>query len=173
MSDLKTIEKHTEQFAAARDKVTELVQALNDGIEALKKDKLPEIKRAIAKVAERHDALKAVIEEAPELFVKPRTVTFHGVKVGYQKGKGGIEFDNAAQVVRLIRKHLPDAADTLIKTSEAPVKGALAQLSVPELKKIGCTVIDSGDEVVIKPVDSEVDKLVNRLIADATDEAQQ
>ena len=36
-----------------------------------------------------------------------------------------------------------------------------------ELKRIGVTVEETGDQIVIKPTDSEVDKLVNALLADA------
>jgi hypothetical protein len=38
------------------------------------------------------------------------------------------------------------------------------------LKKLGCTVRDTGDEVVIKPVDGDVDKIVRALLKDATEE---
>lgn len=173
MTTLSDIDKKTQQYADARDRLSEIVAGLNEGIEALKRAHMAEIKRALAKVAEHHDGLKALIEDAPELFVKPRSITVHGTKVGYQKGKGGIEFGNAEQVVRLIRKHLPEQAETLIKTTEAPVKAGLTQLSVTDLKRIGCTVVDADDEVIIKPADSEVDKLVNRLIAEATEEVPQ
>lgn len=169
MPEMKDIEPCAKAFADARQKVVEIVTDLNAGIDALKRDSLPGLKRAIARAAEKHDQLKAIIEASPALFVKPRTVVFHGVKIGYAKGKGGIAFDDAQQVVKLIRKHLPDAADTLIKTTEAPVKDALAQLSVAELKKLGCTVVDAGDAVVIKPTDSEVDKLVDTLLKGATE----
>jgi hypothetical protein len=163
------VETHAKAFAEARGKVAEIVTELNDGIEALKRDHMGALKRAINRAAEKHEQLKAVIEGAPELFAKPRTVIFHGVKVGYQKGKGGIAFDDAEQVIKLIRRHLPDVADALIAVKESPAKDALAQLSVAELKKIGCTVVDAGDAVVIRPTDSDVDKLVDALLKDATE----
>lgn len=169
MPELKDIEPKAKAYSEARAKVVEIVTDLNAGIEALKRDSMPGLKRAIARAAEKHDQLKAIIEESPDLFVKPRTVVFHGVKIGYAKGKGGIAFDDAAQVIKLIRKHHPDAADTLIKTTETPVKDALAQLTVAELKKLGCKVVDASDAVVIKPTDSEVDKLVDVLLKGATE----
>ena len=39
-------------------------------------------------------------------------------------------------------------------------------MSVSDLKKIGVTVIETGDEVFIKPTDSEIDKLINALLKD-------
>lgn len=169
MTQLTDIEVCAKAFAEARAKVSEIVVELNGGIKALKRDHMPSLKRAIARAAEKHEQLKAQIEAAPELFTKPRTVIFHGVKVGFQKGKGGITFDDAEQVVKLIRKHFPDLADALIVTKESPAKDALAQLTVAELKKIGCAVVDAGDAIVIRPTDSEVDKLVDALLKGATE----
>lgn len=169
MTQLTDIEPTAKAYADARAKVVEIVTDLNAGIDALKRNHMPALKRAITKAAEKHDQLKQIIEANPALFVKPRTVIYHGVKIGMKKGTGGISFDDADQVVRLIKKHYPDQADVLIITSEKPAKDALAQLSVAELKKIGCNSVDAGDAVVIKPTDSEVDKLVDTLLKGATE----
>jgi hypothetical protein len=169
MTQLTDIERRVKAFADARAEVAGIVTILNEGIEALKRDNMPGLKRAIARAAEKHDNLKVMIDANPSLFVKPRTVVMHGVKVGMGKGKGGITFEDPAQVVKLIKKHMPDAADVLIITKESPAKDALAQLSATELKKIGCNVVNAGDAVVIKPTDSEVDKLVDTLLKGATE----
>jgi hypothetical protein len=169
MHELKDIEPKAKAYADARAKVTEIVTELNTAIEALKRDSMPGLKRAIARAAEKHDQLKVIIEESPRLFRSPRTVVMHGIKIGYAKGKGGIAFDDADQVIKLIKKHQAHVADELIKTTETPVKQALALLSVADLKKLGCTVIDAGDAVVIKPADGAVDKLVDALMKGATE----
>jgi hypothetical protein len=169
MTQLTDIERRAKAFADARAEVAGIVSLLNEGIEALKRDNMPSLKRAIARAAEKHDNLKGLIDANPQLFVRPRTVVFHGVKVGYGKGKGGITFEDGAQVVKLIKKHLPDQAEVLIITKESPAKDALAQLSATDLKKIGCSVVNAGDAVVIKPTDSEVDKLVDTLLKGATE----
>lgn len=173
MPTMNDIQARARAYADARDKLAELVAALNDGLEQLKRDSLPGIRRAIQRASERQAELKALIEDAPDLFVKPRTVVMHGVRVGFEKGKGRIEFEDADRVVKLIKKHLSGQADVLIATKETPVKKALAQLSVKELKAIGCTVDEAGDVVVIRPVDTDVDKLVTALMKGATEDAEQ
>jgi exonuclease VII small subunit len=173
MTKLTEIEPRAKAFAEARAKVAEIVTQLNDGIEALKRDHMPALKRAITRAAEQHDKLKQIIEANPALFVKPRTVIYHGVKIGMKQGAGGISFEDADQVVRLVKKHFPDQADVLIITTEKPSKDALRQLTVAELKKVACNSVEAGDQVVIKPTDSEVDKLVDTLLKGATkDEAE-
>lgn len=168
---LNDIELRAKVFAETRALLSDRVTALNDGLAALRKDHIPGIKRALAKAAEAEASLQALIEANPQLFTKPRTVVFHGVKVGYTKGKGQLDFDDADEVVKRIKRLLPEQADTLIRVKETPVKEGLLQLTSAELKKLGCSITEAGDQIVIKPVDSEVDKMVDALLKDATSEA--
>jgi hypothetical protein len=163
------VEKSTKAFADARGVLTGLVQELNEIIEQTKRERLPAIKRALAKTAERQAELKALVETAPGLFERPRTVIFHGIKVGFAKGKGIITWDDDEKVATLIQRHLPEQYEVLVKTTRKPLKTPLKELSVADLKKIGCTVEETADYVVISPVDSEVDKLVSAMLKDAID----
>ena len=170
MSTMTEIEKATKLFSDARAELAAIVQATNKLMDEIRTMGVKDIRRAVAKTAERHDQLKTLIEGAPALFDKPRTVIFHGIKVGITKGKGSIEWDEDECVVKLIRKHLPDQFDALVKVTEKPKAKALKDLSVNDLRKIGCTVEETGDQVLIKAVDSEVEKAVNALLKAATEE---
>lgn len=170
---LDTISKKTEVYAQLRAHLAEKVNALNEGLAALRRDHLPGIRRALAKAAEAESAVRALVEANPQCFVRPRTRVFEGVKVGWQKGKGQVSVGDAATLVARIRRHLPEQAEVLIRIKETPVKEALAQLSAADLRKIGAEIVDTGDQVVVKPVDSEVDKMVDALLKDATEEAEQ
>ncbi|MFN0182265.1 MAG: host-nuclease inhibitor Gam family protein [Aquabacterium sp.] len=172
MIELTEVQAAARAYADARARLAERVAVLNDGIEQLKRDNLPGVRRALERAAQLEAELRAAVEAAPHLFAKPRTVVMHGVRVGYEKGKGRIEFSDAAQVVRLVRKHLPDQAEVLIQVKEQPVKSALAQLTAADLRRLGCTVEEAGDAVVIRPVDTDVDKLVAALLKSAAQEAQ-
>lgn len=172
MSDLDSISKQADSYVAARQLLAERVGALNDSMAQLRRQHIAGIKRALAKAAEAEADLRALVQASPANFAKPKTRVFNGVKVGFQKGKGVISFGDAAAVVTRIKKLLPEQADILINVKETPVKDALAQLPGADLKKLGVTMTEAGDQVVIKPVDSEVDKLVDALLKDAagTDE---
>ena len=88
--------------------------------------------------------------------------------MGFRKGTGGIDWSDDDQTVKLIEKHFPKTqAELLIKTTKKPIKKALADLDVADLKRIGCTVESTGDVVFIKPADSTVDKHVNALLKEA------
>ena len=165
--NLTEIEQHARAYADARRVLSERVQALQAEIECVKRRKLAGIKNAVAVCADRHDSLSAAIQAAPELFARPRTKVLSGIRVGFGKQKGRLIINDAEKTLNLIRRHLADQADMLIKTTEKPLKTALEKLTVAELKRIGVTVLDDGDKIVIKPTDSEVDKLVNALLAEA------
>lgn len=172
MTTLTDIERSAKRFAAARDHLASIVAEMNEGIETIKRDNIKRLKKAVADTAEQHEALKAMIATAPGCFIKPRSVIFHGIKLGFAKGKGKIEWADADKVVLLIKKHFPEQADVLIATSEKPVKEALNNLSAADLKKLGISVTEGGDAVFIKPADSAVDKMVDALLKDATAEVE-
>lgn len=166
MTSLGDIEKLTKRFSEGRESLSANVRALEDEINAIKKRHLPGIKKSVAQVMERQQWLKDALEDSRALFVKPRTMIFHGVKIGFQKGKGKISWADDEQVVKLIKKHFPEQADVLIKLTEKPVKDALQNLPASDLKKIGVTIEETGDQVVIKSTDSEIDKFVDALLKD-------
>lgn len=165
------IESCAATYAEARRALSSAVENLNTEIESLKRRALPRIRRLVNGAAEQKAMLSAAIQINAADFASPRTVVLHGIKLGFRKGNGGIEWDDDETVVKLIRKHFPDdSADLLIKTTEKPIAKALAELDVATLKKIGCRVEATGDVVVIKPADSEVDKIVNALLKGATED---
>lgn len=117
-------------------------------------------------------ALYADVEAHPELFVKPRTLTLHGVKVGFAKAPGRMEIDDEARTITLAKKHLDEEQLALIvSVRESINKKAAAGLSVADLKKLGIRIEETGDRLVLTYMDSALDALLERLLEDAKDEA--
>ena len=166
------IESTAKTLRAARDVLTDRATTLQADIEATTRRKLPGLRSAVAQVAQADADLKAAISQAPELFEKPRSVVLHGLKLGYQKGKGKIDWEDDAQVIKLIRRHFPDQFDVLCKTTEKPVRAALANLSVAELKKLGVNVEETGDVVFVTDSTAGVDKLVKALLKGVEEDAE-
>ena len=169
-NEFDPIEKAAKTLRAARDLLTERATALQDEIDAITKRKLPGLRSAVAAVAQFDADLKAAIQTAPALFVKPRSVVLHGLKLGFQKGKGKIDWEDDAQVVKLIRRHFPEQFDVLCKTTEKPIKAALDSLSTTELKKLGISVEGTGDVVFVKDSTASIDKLVKALLKGVDEE---
>lgn len=170
-NELDPIEQAAKALRAARDTLTDRATTLHDELEAAKRRSIVGLRNSVAKVAEAQSKLIAAIDDAPHLFAKPKSIVLHGLRLGYRKGTGSIDWDDDEQVVKLVRKHFPEQFDVLVKTTEKPVKTAISGLSVAELKKIGVTVEDTGDVSFAKDATAEVDKLVKALLKGAEEEA--
>lgn len=169
MATLLELDKKTKEYSDARSSLVAIVQEINDEIDSIKRRKMISIKAAVAKSKEKKAVLEEAISDSKDCFVKPRTIILHGIKIGFLKGRGKIELDDPDQVVKLIKKHFPEQAEVLIKTTEVPIKDLLNSMSAADLKKLGISVQDSDDQIVIKAVDSNVDKLVNALLKENGD----
>lgn len=161
---IKDIEAAAKAVTDQRDRVHACVQTIEVARAALLKDELPKLRRQMAKLAELEQGLRDAVEAAPHLFIKPKTVVLHGMKVGFEKGPGRIVFDDPDQVVNLIDKKLPELAEVLVITERKPNRKAMAQLTVQQLRALGATVEDAGDRVVVRAVNTDIDKLVLALL---------
>ncbi len=163
---LEKIESLTNKLATERDVLASLVDELQEEMEQSKYARLPNIRRIAKRVLKTKEKLEIIIGDNPQLFVKPRTLTMSGIKIGFQKGKGLLGYKDASAVIKLIRKHYPEKEDVLVKTTESIIKKAINNMTASELRRIGITVIPGEDQVLIKPAGSDIDKLVSAYLGD-------
>jgi len=171
-SRLGEIETLTRQFGEAYDSLGAEVGVLTERMEAAKREHLPRLKGLVRAVAERKAKLAAAIDAAAELFVRPRTLVCHGIKVGLQKGKGTLAFDDAETLCTRIAKIYAgdqEKVASLVTLKSVPNRTALAELPASELRRLGVTIEGAGDQVVIKPTDGEVEKVVSALLRESED----
>ena len=166
---LSEIEILAEKYSAEHVKLSRLIEGMNEEFRKIKKDFMPEIKGAVNRAAAKKLALHMALQNAPELFVKTRTQIFHGIKVGYSKGKGKIVCEDPAKTVDLIYKNFYPNESAYLRFTEEPNKQVLLDLPGDELKKIGCSITDTEDKIVIRPQSGDVQKVVDALLADAVD----
>ncbi|MDP1860249.1 MAG: hypothetical protein Q8K82_16350 [Gemmatimonadaceae bacterium] len=170
---LLDIESLAKGYADRRGLLADRLRALDHDLLLVKRKHMKELKRHVALVAETQLMLSEAIKESPDLFEKPKTRILHGIKVGFRKGKGKIEWEDDAQLVALIKKKFPDFVDDLILTTEMPSAIGLQELDAAELRKLGVTVEEAGEQVVVKAVETDVEKLVKLLLKGAMDEAEE
>jgi phage host-nuclease inhibitor protein Gam len=161
---LAQIETFTQSYERESVTLESMISDLEKDLEAAKQKHLRNIKRQAGVVANCEAELRSLIESGAELFTKPRTITVHGVKVGYTTSTGRLEFDDEETVIALIKKFRKDDADSFIRRKESVNKDALKTLEIADLRKLGCVIEDSGDVVVLKRVAGDVEKIINKLI---------
>ena len=169
---LDTIEKLAQDYADKRALLAEHLAILEQEMNAVKQAHLKVLRRRVKLAAESQSSLFSAIEGAPDLFEKPKTQIFHGIKVGFRKGKGKIEWEDDATLVALIKKRFPDHCDELIITTEVPSATGLQDLDAADLRKLGVTVEEAGEQVVVKPVETDVERLVKALLKGALEETE-
>ena len=166
------IEKGAQRLSSVREELSAEVSQLNAAIEAAKAAHLGRIRVLVRRATEATKNLHDLVDLNRDLFEKPKTQVFHGIKVGLQKGKGKLVIDDDAKTVTLIQKLYDGAeADALLHTVIRPDKEAIAKLPGNELKRIGASIEGTEEAIIVKPVDTQVDRLAATLLASAIDEA--
>lgn len=164
MKTVKEFETISKDFADARLVLSDRMRAMNDEIEAIKRKYLPIIRHAVNKAKSLKENLSNAIEESRDLFKRPKTMTVHGIKFGLQKVSDDIEWEDEETVINRIKKTMVGQINVLINTKETLCKTALKQLPAPDLKKIGVSLVEGKEQVLIKDTNSDIDKLVQKLL---------
>ena len=157
----------TKTYADSRDELYQAVRDLNDQIEKIKRHALPRLRRLKDATANHTIVLASAIDQNRHLFASPRSLVLYSTKIGLQKHPGGLTWTDPAEVCAKIHKIYGADASTLLHITELPNKQALNKLAVGELRKIAVEVTKDTDLVVIKTTDSELDKLIDKMLASA------
>lgn len=137
---------------------------LEADLEVVKQRHLPGLKKQAQKLATREAELFNAIENAPDLFIKPKTFVIAGTKIGFANSIGSVSFEDDAYVVSQVEKLFPNRVDELVKTEKTPRKDAIRTLSDEDQAKLGCKIVGAGPVVILARVAGDVEKLINKLI---------
>ena len=171
---LLDIDALAKAYAARRALLADRLTALDRDLAAVKQKHMRELKRHVALTAETALDLHNAIDGSRDLFLKPKTQILHGIKVGLRKGVGGLDWEDDEDVVAKIERQFkdPDEAARYLIIKKKPSADALEDLDAATLKKFGIVVVDTGEQVVVKAVESDVEKLIKALLKGAMDDAE-
>ncbi len=173
MKTLQDIEGRAANYAAEKNGLDDLLSEISIEAEALRRKYTPRLRKVMNKVTAAYEDLYRDTAENPDLFVKPKTYIFEGIRVGFMAGKGSVQVEDEEQTISLIKKKLAEKTDQLIKVKEELVKGAIQQLSDDERKKIGAQIVGKENRVVITAVDTAINKILSSLIKVSVDELKE
>ena len=170
---MEELELKCKALRVKQDALSEISNKLNRDLEAAKDKYMAEIKKAVCEVADGRADIHNYVDGHRELFDKSRSQTMHGIKVGLQKGRGVIECDNEGKAMDWINKYCTaDQAESLIKRYESLNKPALNDMAPVDLRKMGIRIVNTGDKIVIKDVDGEIEKLIASMLKEKEKEAR-
>ncbi|MBC8009940.1 MAG: hypothetical protein H7067_07575 [Burkholderiales bacterium] len=163
----ETLDALAKNYAARRARVATLVARMDDEIRAIHRRHRADLTEALGTAEGALSALHVEIEAHPELFERPRTWTLHGIKLGFKKGSGRVEFEDSDRVIERLKKRFGDLSpqvEACVEVVEKLNLDALRDLDGKDLAALGVSIEGSGDVVYIKSADTAVDKLVKQLL---------
>lgn len=151
------------------DLASKLENELADAIKPVYERHRSGIDIAVADEALKLAELQQLIDQAPNLFEKPRSLSIDGVRLGYRKQEDGVDFDSEGAVIQRIRA-LPDLAElaqVLIRTEEHLNLGAIDLLNANQRRRVGIRSVTGADQSFITLTDTDVKKLAKAIMSDA------
>ncbi|MFW6217433.1 MAG: hypothetical protein ACOC4K_00410 [Verrucomicrobiota bacterium] len=167
---IDTIDRLTEAYALHREGLADTLREMEAQLQAVRDHFLPDLKSRASATGQAKDRLAAAILDDPDRFVKPRSIQLHGVKVGFQSVPEKVA--PGPNTVELIEKNFPERAEQLIEVKKKPILRALRELTRGERRLAGCQTVEAEDVVLIKPTGDAVEKLVDKIIDDASATAE-
>ncbi len=168
MNEMKDVEVAARKFADAHSALVGEVTELEDEIVEAKRRHAVKLRRAAKLTATARTVLALAIEDAADLFEKPKTRILSGVKCGFRKKKGSVEMRDEADTIDRIKRLLPeDQVLLLIRTRESVDRNAAADLAGADLKRLAIEIMADADEVVIQPPHAAIARAAEALIRDA------
>jgi len=160
--DLDAIEQAAVTLARHRRALEEELQAADEKLAKVRLACAERLRQKVTDTAKAELALIRLVERAPQLFVRPQSMEFDGVKVGWRKGKGRLELPDQELLIKRAEDVLtPAQRKTVFKVKTTVLKGGLAKLSGDLLKKLGCTLTAAGQEAFVTYPKTPIDKLVD------------
>ena len=175
---LETMQNKAGELGHWRNLLSSALAEFNQEQQVIKDEHEPNIKKIVRKVAKLQAELSTLIKANPDKFEKPRTHIVDQVKFGLQKQTGKLVWSDDAALVKRI-DHLvnegtldTETAALLVRTDRKPVAAALNELDAKLLKRLGVTVEADTDAVIIKGINSDLEKEIKQLLKSADNEAE-
>jgi len=156
---LKEIEDGCAELASVRSRAEKFMAKVEKQRQAILDEHKDELNELAHKLEIARTELELRVAYGREFFKKPKTLTFSGIVVGYQKSQDKVVTPSEPVLIANIEKMLKAKAGTLIRNVKSIVAEAFKQLSVQEKQMLGCSTLTGADKVVVRAeAKSDVEK---------------
>lgn len=155
--EMEAIEHCARELAQARRALEADVRNAEEALGEVRAKWGDVLKAQAHRVAELQDELIGYVEQCPDLFEKPQSQEFDGVKVGWRKSKGRLELPETEKLLKKIGEVLTRSQkEAVVKVKVTILKGQLARLSGEILKKLGINITGAGPEPFVSFPKSDI-----------------
>lgn len=181
MATLESISKQTADYAKTRRAALDVAGAMQAEIEAVQARFAKQLRKAVTRMTEEHEALFKVIESNEHLFDIKKSITVDGIKVGFQVGKSKLVIADKNGAATLLMnmvniayrqgdKAFSEKLQAAVKTEYVLVDTAIKELDARMLEMIGATLKPATNDVLIKPQEKDsskaIDSIINAVLGD-------
>lgn len=125
------------------------------------------LRESQAQCTELRATILKLLDNSREEFKAPKSRSFFGVTVGFEKQRDSVTMPEEMILVDRIEKMLPAAqAKTLLDRTVTVIKAAFKKLDRGTLLKLGCSVVANGDKPIVRTNDDDIETLVQKALGD-------
>ena len=171
MSALDEARRLAAGYAAAHAELAALLAAVEDRVREVKRGEMPAIKRAAGKAGRRRDKLVEHARAHPELFARPRSMTWENVRFGWRRQPGRVVIVDREAAIAEIESDPELMARGLLKKTTSILLDPCRRLTGELRRRLGVHVSEGADAPYANVVDSDIEKMVDAYLRDAAADA--
>jgi len=165
MNPLEIITELARKYKLAYEALHSETQSLIDELTLVKEEHFSKIYRQLKQVQKIKRQLITALDDNHQLFVKPKSLVLHEVRLGFKVSKEDYVFDDEVAVIEAIKDQFPpNAVQALVGSREYLRKSALADLTSEDLQAIGVEKVEASDEAFVRPEKTLDEKFINSLL---------
>lgn len=166
-SQMVAIQSSCIELAGQKSKVQTLLAKIQNEQHAVTRKYADELQAEVSMLAMIKGRVLGFVTSARELFIKPKSRSFDGVAVGFEKERDSVTLPDDLTLIANIRKLLPpEKAKLLIHTpAESVRKDAIKDLTPQEKQLIGISTTIGADNAFVRLEKSDVENQAAALLA--------
>ena len=163
--EMDVMERCAKELATARQTLqSDLLQA-NQALMLVHAQHADKLRTGAKRVAELEEELLDYVDRSPDLFEKPQSMEFDGVRFGWRKGKGQIVLPKPVLAMkrligRIRLKLTKRQQEAVLKVEVKVLKGPLGKLDGDTLKRLGIKIEGADLAPFVTYPESDFDKAV-------------
>lgn len=170
MNILELIETKCVALAEVRAKLRKKDEGYKKALRAVDAEHNGDRRALLDQCGELRATLEALVEQARPDFLKPKqpkTRTFCGITVGFEKTRDSVTMPEEPVLVERIEKMLPASqGKTLLDRTVTIIKAAFKKLDQPTMQRLGCSVVSGTDKAVVRTSDDDIETLVQKSLGE-------